>query len=140
MTIAVEQIDRRMVMDLISQVDDVSLSDQDKKTFRQCLIQTTTVWTGLANGKLVCIWGLIPPTLLSDTAYLWLYTTEAIRGHEFLFVRHSQIAVKGMLELYPIITGITKVGNDQTIRWLRWLGAKFLAPVNGILPFTIRKS
>ena len=139
MTVAVERIDRRQVMDLISQVDEVSLSEDEKVTFRRCLVQTTTVWMGLADGKLVCIWGLIPPTMLSDTAYLWLYTTGAIRGHEFLFVRHSQRAVEGMLLLYPNIIGITRVGNDQTIRWLKWLGAVFSEPSGSVLPFTIRK-
>ena len=138
MTVAVEKIGRGEVMDLISQVEDDSLTENDKETFRRCVEQTTSVWIGLADGKLVCIWGLIPPTLLSDTAYLWLYTTEAIKGHEFLFVRHSQIAVKAMLKLYPTITGITKIGNEQTLRWLKWLGAEFGEPNGLILPFTIR--
>ena len=138
MTVAVEKIGRGEVMDLISQVEDGSLTENDKETFRRCVEQTTQVWIGLADGKLVCIWGLIPPTLLSDTAYLWLYTTEAIKGHEFLFVRHSQIAVKAMLKLYPTITGITKIGNEQTLRWLKWLGAEFGEPNGLILPFTIR--
>ena len=138
MSVVVEKINRGEVLDLISQVEDVSLTEGDKEKFRQSLVLTTTVWAGVADGKLVCVWGLVPPTLLSDSAYLWLYTTEAIKGHVFLFIRHSQIAIKAMLELYPTITGVTRIGNARSLRWLKWLGAEFGEPNGLLLPFVIR--
>lgn len=126
-------------MGLISCAEGASLTTGDKAIFEQHLLMTTSLWTGFYNNVFVCVWGLIPPTLMSEQAYLWLYTTEAIKSHEFLFIRHSQIAVEEMLKEYPVITGITTVGLTQTIRWLRWLGATFGEPNGRALPFVIRK-
>jgi hypothetical protein len=94
---------------------------------------------GKIDGKLICIWGVVPTTLLSDKAYLWLYTSPDMKGHEFLFVRKSQIAVKKMLEEYGELWGHTLRSNKKAIRWLEWLGAKF-EPNGDMLDFTIRKN
>ena len=139
MTVSVDRVSRAAVAKLISSSDEVTLSDVEKETFSRCLAQTTLLWMGKLDGKLICAWGLIPPTLLSDQAYLWLFTTPALAGHEFLFVRRSQIEVRAMLEEFPIIVGWTNVAWTQTIRWLRWLGAEFEEPLGARLPFIIRK-
>ena len=134
-----KRIDRAEVMRLISESECVKLSENDKKIFDRCLMLTSSLWVGLVEGKLICTWGLIPPTLMSDQAYLWLYTTPALKEHQFIFVRKSQIALEGMLKEYPLITGHASAENTQAIRWLKWLGATFSDPVGKFLPFTIRK-
>jgi hypothetical protein len=98
---------------------------------------SVSIWAGLINGELAAMWGLMPPTVLSNQAYLWLYTTEALEGHEFVLIRHSQLVVKEMLREYSSICGHAVVSNHKAIRWLKWLGAKFEAPLGGGLPFRI---
>lgn len=100
---------------------------------------TSKAWVGLYEGEAACAFGLIPPTLLSDQARLWLHTTDVIEGNEFLFVRWSQRVIELLLEDYPTITGETKTDNPKTIRWLKWLGATFEHPMGAYLPFSIRK-
>jgi hypothetical protein len=85
------------------------------------------------------IWGLIPPTLLSDVAYLWLYTTPHLQSHMFMFIRHSQRAVAEIVEHYPLIVGHCLTNNPKAIRWLKWLGAEFNEPLGDIVSFSIRK-
>jgi hypothetical protein len=46
--------------------------------------------------------------------------------------------VQEMLKLFPTITGHVKVGVESSIRWLRWLGAKFGEPEGPYMPFKIR--
>lgn len=139
MTASVKRVDRSYVRNLISSADCISLTVEEQKTFDHCLMLTSILWVGAVDGRLACTWGLVPPTLMSDRAYLWLYTTPEVEDHKFLFVRHSQRAMEEMLETYPIITGVTKVGWTQTIRWLRWLGAEFGDHHGQFLPFEIRK-
>lgn len=115
-----------------------AMPESDRQVFDRCLMLSSMLWVGKVDSILVCAWGLIAPTILSERAYLWLYTTEALVGHEFLFVRHSQRMVEEMLKQFPIIVGHTKA-NSPGIRWLRWLGATFDGPVNGLIPFAIRK-
>lgn len=112
---------------------------EDMEKFMFCAEATRDYWIGMKDDELVCVWGLIPPTLLSSRAYLWLYTTPALEGNEFVFVRHSQRAVQEMLRQYPIIRGHATIGAERSLRWLRWLGARFFEPDKGLLPFEIRK-
>jgi hypothetical protein len=115
----------------------LKLSASDQAAMDYCSLMSVSMWAGIINGKLAAMWGLMPPTVLSTQAYLWLYTTEALEGHEFILIRHSQIVMKDMLKDYPCICGHAVVSNHKAIRWLKWLGAKFEPPVGGGLPFRI---
>jgi|SRR5580704_117825 hypothetical protein len=97
------------------------------------------VWAGMVDGEIACLWGLAPPTFLSENAYLWLLTTDLVEEHKFLFIRYSQRYVEEMLKVYPRIVGHVETTNTQAIRWIRWLGAKIGEPENGFRPFTIRR-
>lgn len=114
------------------------LSVINQETMQRAMMNSSRVWVGTIGDKIVASWGLIPPTLLSERAYLWLYTTKHFNGHEFVFIRHSQRAVRAMLEEFPTIVGHGAVGADKSLRWLYWLGAEFSEPQGDFLPFTIR--
>ena len=111
----------------------------EREAMNYALAMSAYIWVGLIDGGLACIWGLIPPTLLSNQAYLWLNTADLIKGHQFLLVRHSQLVMEEMLEEYPSICGHAIIGNDKAIRWLKWLGATFSEPQGRGLPFRIVK-
>ena len=106
-------------------------------TMRDCLGRSADVWFGLVDGVLVCMWGLCPPTILSSSAWLWLFTINILPEHKFLFVRHSQLWVARMLDLYPEITGDMVEGGPK--RWLKWLGAEFGPPEGQRIPFVIKR-
>lgn len=110
---------------------------REKAIMDSCLQFTRHLWAGSVDGKIACIWGLIPPTLMSTQAYLWLYTTELVKDHTFLFVRYSQRAIEQMLEEYPTIVGVCEANNTRAIRWIKWLGGTFNEPVGRGIPFII---
>ena len=132
----IQQVTRQQVIQLISEQG--KITEEELQLFQRCLLTTTKLWVGMVDGVLVCVWGLIPPTLFLDQAYLWLYTTEAVKDHEFIFVRHSQRAVEEMLKEFPTIIGHVKAGEDRSIRWLKWLGAEYSEPAGKLIPFIIR--
>lgn len=109
-----------------------------EEILRECMYRSIEVRYGLVDSEVACMWGLIPPTLLSTTAYLWLLTTDIVAEHKFLFIRHSQRYIEEALNIYPTIIGDCLVGNRAAKRWLQWLGAEFTEPVGGRIPFTIR--
>ena len=82
-------------------------------------------WAGFVDERFACMWGLVPLTLLSDSAYLWLIVNELIDDHKFVFIRHSQIEMAKMLEIYPTIVGHCDRRHIRSMQWLKWLGAKF---------------
>ena len=92
------------------------------------------VSSSVANG-----WGLIPPSVLSEQAYLWLLTTDLIEEHKFLFTRYSQRVVEMMLRVYPTIVGHIDQKEARAVQWLKWLGAEIIAREDGQLHFSIRR-
>lgn len=123
----------------ISEVDiDFSFVPEGQKLMG--LVHTSLhVQYGYIDEELACVWGLKPPTLLSDRAYLWLYVTDVVKEHTFIFIRQSQIAVEKMLEDYTELYGRAEASNSKAFPWLRWLGAKFGEPNGTTIPFVIRR-
>lgn len=110
-----------------------------EKILRECVHRSIDIRYGFVDGQLACMWGLIPPTLLSTTAYLWMLATEVAAQHKFLLVRHSQRYIEEALKIYPTIVGDVMCDNPSGKRWLGWLGAEFGPAVDGKIPFMIRK-
>lgn len=115
----------------------VDLSGENVVLLQRALLCSSKAWVGKVDGKTACIWGLVPASLLSDTAYLWLLTTELVEDHQFLFVRHSQIEIRRMLEVYKTICGHCDVRNTRSVRWIKWLGGKFDTSRGPVATFTI---
>lgn len=116
------------------------LSAREIKLIEHCQLLSHQVWVGSCDGEFVCAWGLAPPSLMSTHAYLWLYTTPAVKQHQFLFVRHSQRMVEHMLMRYDCIVGHVAADAEDSQRWLKWLGAEFLFPTGKLIPFRIKRT
>lgn len=138
MTAEIVRLEGSAAYDLIFPEHLAMLSVINQETMQRAMMNSSRVWLGIDGAQVLAVWGLIPPTLLSDRAYLWLFTTKHFTGHQFVFIRHSQRAVQAMLEEFPCIIGHGVVGADKSLRWLRWLGAKFGEPQGEFLPFEIR--
>lgn len=132
----IETVSTETARELIKEIE---LDAVGKQTMEFCLKMSVTIWAGFINDALAGIWGVIPPTLLSAQAYLWLYSTDVMAEHEFRLVRHSQLVIEGILEEYQSIVGHAVIGSDRSIRWLKWLGAKFGPPQGTLVPFRISK-
>jgi len=132
--------DKEKVRQLIYTAKCGSLTDREVDTLEEYLCFSAKLYLGSIRGRLCCAWGLIPPTLLSDTAYLWLFSTPAIDEHKFLFVRTSQRVIEEMLQEWPVINGFCDHRNLRSIRWLKLLGARFgdVGPTH--VSFEIRKA
>lgn len=128
---------REITRELILEMHGGILTDEDYANLDACTSMAAYLWIGYLGDKPVCAWGLVPPTYLADQAYLWLYTTPAVDEYKFQFVRHSQLVMEEMRALYPSIYGVTKANEYRSIRWLKWLGAKFTEGSNGYLHFQI---
>lgn len=73
--------------------------------------------------EILCYVGLIPPTLLSDEAYIWMNTTEAGFAHPKILARYGKKTIETFLLKYPMIWG--HCFSEKSARWLRSFGAEF---------------
>ena len=117
----------------------VTLSPKEKRLIDYCHKLSSTTWLGFRDERLVCVWGIMPPSILSTEVYLWLHTTEAIKTTQFLFIRRSQVFVQELLREYSAIVGHVKVDAPHSKKWLKWLGAKFGNTRNGLTSFRIER-
>ena len=106
----------------------------DKTVWSRYVKSTDCLMAGYADEELLCIFGVIPPTLLSDEAYMWSYTFPSVSKFSFMFIRHSQLVIEKMLKHYPVIKGHAAVGDRRARRWLEWLGAKSVSYTHLTLP------
>ena len=137
MTASIRIVDREKTRELILASRGDRITPEEVRNLDSCLSLATHIWVGTLNGAIVCAWGLIPPSLLAEEAYLWLYHTALVEEHKFLFVRYSQIMMEEMLQVYPVIVGVTDRNSASSIRWLKWLGAEFTDNGDDYIPFRI---
>jgi hypothetical protein len=137
MNATIQVTDREKTRALILASKGESITEQEVKNLDSCLALATHIWVGQINGEVVCACGLIPPSLLAEEAYLWLYHTPLVEQYKFTFVRYSQLVMEAMLEVYPKIVGLTDRHERSSIRWLKWLGAKFNDTGEDYIPFQI---
>lgn len=110
-----------------------------QRTLTTAVQRSVSVQYGFVDDRLVCLWGLIPPTILSNSAYIWLLTTNIAAEHKFLLVRHSQRWIERALSVYPTLVGDIVLPNPPAYKWLQWLGAEFGNPEGKLLRFVIRR-
>ncbi len=93
---------------------------------------------GLADGRVVCMYGVGQQTLLSDWGAPWLLTAEELPDHARAFMRGNKLYVSEMRSRYRLLLNFADARNIMALRWLKWLGfniapAQPLGPEN--LPF-----
>ena len=104
-----------------------------------CVLMSQYVWAGKVNGEIACAFGVIPPSLLSDQAYLWSLATDVVDEHQFVFIRHSQRMIEMIHEEFALIVGHVDPQNSRARKWLKWLGATFGEIEPRGMPFQIRR-
>lgn len=116
-------------------------SIRHKLALNECTILSENVWKGVVDDEIVCVWGIVTPTIISDQCYLWLLTTDAAMKHKFIVVRWSQIVVELLLNKYNRIVGHVESNKPHSQKWLKWLGAEFQMPDEDgrKIPFVIRR-
>lgn len=105
-------------------LDDIDIPEAHRSIFISWAADSVPLLVGTYDSKLLCLVGLIPPTFLSDTAYIWCYDTAEVRNHSILFGRHARRLLTSLRRAYPRILG--HCNNPRSIAWLTSLGATFI--------------
>lgn len=131
----VEPIEAVALAEVIGGLD---VTAEHREILLRSVKNATHLWIGTHYETILCFFGLNPPTLLSDTAYLWLYSTPAMQGRTVSLIRHSKRAVQEWHSLYSCIVGHCHCDKPRSLAWLRMIGAEFGEPTGSVIPFEIR--
>lgn len=87
------------------------------------LHMSSRAWTGLADGRIVVMFGVVPQSLVgSDTGSPWLLGTPLIEANAVAFLRRCRHYVAEIRSEYPQLENYVDVRNRVSIGWLRSLG------------------
>lgn len=67
--------------------------------------------------------------------YIWLLGSDAVQDNWYVFAKASKEFLPHLMKDYPIVTNFVLKDYTASVRWLKWLGAKFIREVdfNGAL-------
>jgi hypothetical protein len=108
-----------------------------QETMARSMQNSPDIWVGYNGPKIFALMGLIPPTVLSDRAYIWFWTTQYFAESKLGCLRMSRSCVADALLRYPVLVGHCATGATRSLRWMQWLGAKLGEPQGPITPFRI---
>lgn len=77
---------------------------------------------GLVDGVVMCLWGVVPLSLIGRVGSPWMLASDDLERHPRLFLRRCRDVVAEMQAPYRLLTNHVDARNRLSIRWLRWLG------------------
>ncbi len=83
---------------------------------------TLDAQAGLADGELVCIFGVVRDSILSETGYPWLLCTPLVKKHAMAFLRRTKDYMTSMRQKFWILENYGDARNVEALRWMKWLG------------------
>ena len=93
---------------------------------REALVESVersaAAWAALANGELVCLFGVVPMSLVGVTGIPWLLGSDAVTRYGRPFLRRNRAYLREMLREFPVLRNVVDARNTVSIRWLGWLG------------------
>jgi len=92
--------------------------DQSEKVLQK----SDEAWAGLADGRVVCLFGVAPNDLLHLSADLWLITSADFAQHWRYFLRWNRPYIAELCQRYHKLGGCVYERHDISIKWLKWLG------------------
>lgn len=80
------------------------------------------VWTGLIDGQVACMFGVVPQSMMGGTGFAWMLGSDLVERHQKLFLRRCRENVRMMAEQFDYLHNYVDDRNVKAIRWLKWLG------------------
>ena len=80
------------------------------------------------NEKPIGMFGIVPQTLLGNSAIIWLLASAELEKVQKVFLKRSRYFISQMTETYSLLENWVDVENIQSIKWLSWCGATIEEP------------
>ena len=61
--------------------------------------------------------------------YIWLLGSEGVQEHAYVFAKASKQLLPSIMMNYPTVMNYVLKDYTASVRWLKWLGAKFIREV-----------
>ena len=80
------------------------------------------------KGVIIAAFGVIPYNPIARWGIIWMLATPEAGKHKLYTGKWTRRGVRAFLEDWEYLFNYVDAGNDETIKWLKWLGAKVHEP------------
>lgn len=80
------------------------------------------VSTVLYKGKVLCITGIVPFSLISDVASPWLLTTNEMKKYPRILLKGTKFFLDKWKKEYRILENQVDARYTASLRWAKWAG------------------
>ena len=84
---------------------------------------------GLVDGRVVCVFGVVPYSFLSNTGIIWMLATPELEVHARAFLRRNKTWIAGVRQKFPRLINVVDARNTVAVKWLKWLGFTVKEPM-----------
>lgn len=88
----------------------------------QSLAGASEAWTWRDEGRIVCMAGVAPLSLIGRTGVPWLLGSALVAAHRRAFMVETRNTVARWLTMFDVLRNVVDARYSAAIRWLRWLG------------------
>lgn len=81
-----------------------------------------------AEGRIICMAGVSPYSLIGNTGVPWLLGTELVNRHKRTFMVETRRVVTRWLTMFDVLRNVVDARYVAALRWLDWLGFEFGPP------------
>lgn len=67
---------------------------------------------------------------LNSYNYIWLLASEEFSNHKRDILKYSKYLLKEITKPYDFVFNVVHEENKTAIRWLKWMGVKFIRKIN----------
>jgi len=85
-------------------------------------------YAAVLDGKLICIVGVSPLSLLSDMASPWLLNTNESKNKPRHLVKWTKTFIDEWKTQWPILFNYVDARYEASLRWAKWAGFKVYDP------------
>jgi len=95
---------------------------------RHCVASSACCWSCLCDGQLLAIFGVICTNPFRKHGIIWMLSTEHTVDHKMYAGRMTRKGLNAILQDWEYLYNYVDEGNNRTIAWLKWMGAKVYPP------------
>lgn len=81
------------------------------------------------DGTPAAIYGVRSPGVICSVKCVWLLMTSETLKHRLVVGRYTKRYLRAIVAAYGPMSNKVDAGNEEILRWLRWLGARITEPV-----------
>lgn len=109
----------------------------------QSLKASREAWTYRDDGRIICMAGIAPLSLIGRTGVPWLLGSDLVPAHRRAFMIETRRMVGRWLGMFAVLRNSVDCRYEAAIRWLRWLGFSLSEPfplANGVFRFAVKEA